>query len=65
MIKFGNVKKGDVIGMVWIVGIFVVKKIYELILFCYLLMIFKVSIDIELDDVLLGLVVIVIIKVSG
>lgn len=48
MICYGIVVKGDVIVIVWIVGIMVVKWIGEFILLCYLLGIEVVIVMFEL-----------------
>lgn len=65
LIKSGNAKKGDVIGTARIAGILAAKKTHELIPLCHPLMISKVSIDIEPDDSLPGLIVTATTKVSG
>jgi len=65
LIRSGNAKKGDVIGTARIAGILAAKKTHELIPLCHPLMLSKVSIDIEPDDSLPGLVVTATTKVSG
>ncbi|MTI45714.1 cyclic pyranopterin monophosphate synthase subunit MoaC [Roseibium hamelinense] len=65
LIKSGNAKKGDVIGIARIAGIMAAKKTHELIPLCHPLMLSKVSIDIEPDDNLPGLRVRATTKVSG
>lgn len=65
LIRSGNAKKGDVIGTARIAGILGAKKTHELIPLCHPLMLSKVSIDIEPDDGLPGLVVTATTKVSG
>lgn len=65
LIRSGNAKKGDVLGTARIAGILAAKKTHELIPLCHPLMLSKVSIDIEPDDGLPGLVVTATTKVSG
>ncbi|CTQ64154.1 cyclic pyranopterin monophosphate synthase MoaC [Roseibium alexandrii] len=65
LIRSGNAKKGDVIGTARIAGILAAKKTHELIPLCHPLMLSKVSVDIEPDDSLPGLVVTATTKVSG
>ena len=65
LIRSGNAKKGDVIGTARIAGILAAKKTHELIPLCHPLMLSKVTIDIEADDTLPGLLVTATTKVSG
>ncbi len=65
LIHSGNAKKGDVIGTARIAGILAAKKTHELIPLCHPLMLSKVTVDIEPDDSLPGLVVTATTKVSG
>lgn len=65
LIRSGNAKKGDVIGTARIAGILAAKKTHELIPLCHPLMLSKVTVDIEPDDTLPGLVVTATTKVSG
>ncbi|MEO1112599.1 MAG: cyclic pyranopterin monophosphate synthase MoaC [Pseudomonadota bacterium] len=65
LIRSGNAKKGDVIGTARIAGILGAKKTHELIPLCHPLMLSKVTVDIEPDDTLPGLVVTATTKVSG
>ncbi|ASP32924.1 cyclic pyranopterin monophosphate synthase MoaC [Labrenzia sp. VG12] len=65
LIRSGNAKKGDVIGTARIAGILAAKKTHELIPLCHPLMLSKVTVDIEPDDALPGLVVTATTKVSG
>ncbi len=65
LILSGNAKKGDVIGTARIAGILAAKKTHELIPLCHPLMLSKVTIDIEADEDLPGLVVSATTKVSG
>jgi len=65
LIRSGNAKKGDVIGTARLAGILAAKKTHELIPLCHPLMLSKVTVDIEADDTLPGLVVTATTKVSG
>nr|WP_280115246.1 cyclic pyranopterin monophosphate synthase MoaC [Roseibium denhamense] len=65
LIRSGNAKKGDVIGTARLAGIMAAKKTHELIPLCHPLMLSKVSVDIDIDDTLPGLVVTATTKVSG
>lgn len=65
LIRSGNAKKGDVIGTARIAGILAAKKTHELIPLCHPLMLSKVTIDIEADVNLPGLLVTATTKVSG
>lgn len=65
LIRSGNAKKGDVIGTARIAGILAAKRTHELIPLCHPLMLSKVSVDIEPDDSLPGLIVTAMTKVSG
>lgn len=65
LIRSGNAKKGDVIGTARIAGILAAKKTHELIPLCHPLMLSKITLDIEPDDSLPGLVVTATTKVSG
>src|SRR5680860_422112 len=57
MILAGDAKKGDVLGAARIAGIMAAKKTSELIPLCHPLALSKVSVDIEADDNLPGLIV--------
>lgn len=65
LIRKGNMKKGDVIGAARIAGIMAAKKTPDLIPLCHPLALTKVSVDIEEDAELPGLVVRATAKVSG
>ncbi|WP_407051344.1 cyclic pyranopterin monophosphate synthase MoaC [Methyloraptor flagellatus] len=65
LIRAGQAKKGDVIATARIAGIMAAKRTHELIPLCHPLPISKVSIEIEPDDALPGLVVTATVKVSG
>lgn len=53
-IEAGDHKKGDVLGIARIAAIMAAKKTAELIPLCHPLMLTKVSVDFELDNVLPG-----------
>ncbi|WP_428669968.1 cyclic pyranopterin monophosphate synthase MoaC [Roseibium sp.] len=65
LIQSGNAKKGDVIGTARIAGILAAKRTHELIPLCHPLMLSKVTVDIEADETLPGLIVTATTKVSG
>ena len=50
MIKSGNAKKGDVLGIARIAGIMAAKKTSELIPLCHPISLSSVSIDFEIDE---------------
>ena len=61
----GNAKKGDVLATARIAGIMAAKKTHELVPLCHPLMLTKVSVDIEPDHDLPGLVVTALTRVTG
>ncbi len=61
----GDAKKGDVLGAARLAGIMAAKKTHELIPLCHPLAISKVTVDIEPDQRLPGLVVRATVKVTG
>ena len=61
----GNAVKGDVLGAARIAGIMAAKRTHQLIPLCHPLQISKVTIDIEPDQALPGLVVRATAKVTG
>lgn len=61
----GNAKKGDVLGTARIAGIMAAKKTSELIPLCHPLLLTKVAVDIEPDEMLPGLRVTALARVSG
>ncbi|MBB4302304.1 cyclic pyranopterin phosphate synthase [Rhodobium orientis] len=65
MILAGDAKKGDVIGTARIAGIMAAKRTHELIPLCHPLLLTKISVDIEPDESLPGLVVTATAKVGG
>lgn len=65
MILEGNAKKGDVLGAARIAGIMAAKKTSDLIPLCHSLALSKVSVDIEADETLPGLIVTTTAKLTG
>ena len=65
LIRSGNAKKGDVIGTARLAGILAAKKTHELIPLCHPLAISGVTVEIEPDVALPGLVVRATVKVDG
>jgi len=65
LIRSGNAKKGDVMGTARLAGILAAKKTHELIPLCHPLMLSKVTVDIEVNETLPGLIVTATTKVSG
>jgi cyclic pyranopterin phosphate synthase len=61
----GDAKKGDVLGAARIAGIMAAKKTPELIPLCHPLALSKVSVDVEPDLALPGLIVRASVKVTG
>jgi cyclic pyranopterin phosphate synthase len=61
----GDAKKGDVLGAARIAGIMAAKKTHDLIPLCHPLAISKVTVDIENDPALPGLIVRGTVKVIG
>lgn len=65
LIRKGNAKKGDVLGVARIAGIMAAKKTHELIPLCHPLLLSKIAVDLELDDSLPGIRVRATAKLSG
>jgi cyclic pyranopterin phosphate synthase len=61
----GQAKKGDVFGVARIAGIMAAKKTHELIPLCHPLPVSKVSVDIEADEALPGVLVRAEVSVTG
>ena len=57
IIRAGDAKKGDVIGTARIAGIMAAKRTHELIPLCHAIALSAITIDIEPDDALPGLLV--------
>ena len=65
MIRAGNAKKGDVLGTARLAGIMAAKQTANLIPLCHPLQLSKVTVDIEEDLALPGLVVRATVKLTG
>lgn len=65
LIRSGNAKKGDVLGIARIAGIMAAKRTHELIPLCHPLMLAKVELEVEPDDALPGLRVTARVKTTG
>lgn len=65
MILKGNAKKGDVIGTARIAGIMAGKRTADLIPLCHPLSLNQISVDIDTDDTLPGLVVTASARLTG
>jgi cyclic pyranopterin phosphate synthase len=65
MIRTGNAKKGDVIGIARVAGIMAAKRTHELIPLCHPLLLNKIGVDIAEDPVLPGLRVTAHASVTG
>lgn len=65
LIREGNMKKGDVIGVARVAGIMAAKQTSNLIPLCHPLIITKIAVDIKEDDTLPGLRVRSTVRLSG
>jgi cyclic pyranopterin phosphate synthase len=65
MIRSGNAKKGDVVGIARIAGIMAAKRTHELIPLCHPLLLNKVGVDVAEDPALPGLRVTAHARVNG
>ena len=65
LIRSGNAKKGDVLGVARVAGIMAAKRTHELIPLCHPLALSKVTLDISPDLTLPGCVVRATVKVTG
>ncbi len=65
LIREGNARKGDVLGVARVAGIMATKRTHELIPLCHPLMVSKVAVDLEPDDGLPGIRVTATVKVAG
>ncbi|MET0606853.1 MAG: cyclic pyranopterin monophosphate synthase MoaC [Beijerinckiaceae bacterium] len=65
LIRAGDAKKGDVLGIARVAGIMAAKRTHELIPLCHPLLLSKVSIDCELNDALPGVRITAMTKVAG
>ena len=65
IVRKGNAKKGDVLGAARIAGIQAAKRTHELIPLCHPLALSRITVDIEPDAALPGLIVRATAKVTG
>ena len=65
MIRAGDAKKGDVIGMARLAGIMAAKRTHEFIPLCHPLALSTISVEITVDDALPGLRVTATARVDG
>ncbi|MET0366776.1 MAG: cyclic pyranopterin monophosphate synthase MoaC [Methylobacterium sp.] len=65
MIRSGNAKKGDVVGIARIAGIMAAKRTHELIPLCHPLLLSKVRVECEEDPSLPGLRLTAEVRVQG
>jgi cyclic pyranopterin phosphate synthase len=65
LVKSGNAKKGDVLGVARVAGIMAAKRTHELIPLCHPLAISRVAVEVEPDDALPGIRVTATVKVAG
>jgi len=65
IVRKGDAKKGDVLGVARVAGILAAKRTHELIPLCHPLAISKAEVELAIDDKLPGIRVRARIKVSG
>lgn len=65
LVRGGNAKKGDVLGVARVAGIMAAKRTHELIPLCHPLLLSKVAVDLALDDALPGIRVTATVRLSG
>ena len=65
LIRSGDAKKGDVLGVARVAGIMAAKRTHELIPLCHPLAVSKIAVDIEPDRARSGLSVRATVKVTG
>lgn len=65
LIRAGDAKKGDVLGVARVAGIMAAKKTHELIPLCHPLLLSKIAVDLVLDDDLPGVRVAATAKLAG
>lgn len=65
LVRSGNAKKGDVLGVARVAGIMAAKRTHELIPLCHPLLLSKVAVDLALDDALPGIRVTATVRLSG
>jgi cyclic pyranopterin phosphate synthase len=65
LVVSGNAKKGDVLGTARIAGIMAAKRTHDLIPLCHPLALSRVTVDLDPDPALPGIVVRASVKVTG
>lgn len=65
LIRAGNMKKGDVLGVAQVAGIQAAKRTSELIPLCHPLLLTRVDVDLAFDDQLPGVQITATVKVNG
>jgi cyclic pyranopterin phosphate synthase len=65
LIRAGDARKGDVLGVARIAGIMAAKRTHELIPLCHPLALARVTLDLVMDDALPGIQVTATVKVTG
>jgi cyclic pyranopterin phosphate synthase len=65
LIREGQMKKGDVLGIAEVAGVMAAKRTSELIPLCHPLVLTKVEVDLELDEALPGVVITATVKTTG
>jgi cyclic pyranopterin phosphate synthase len=65
LIREGQVKKGDVLGIAEVAGVMAAKRTSELIPLCHPLALTTVQVQLELDEALPGVVITATVKTTG
>lgn len=65
LIRDGQLKKGDVLGIAEVAGVMAAKRTSELIPLCHPLALSQVQVDLELDGTLPGVLITATVKTTG
>jgi cyclic pyranopterin phosphate synthase len=65
LIRDGQLKKGDVLGIAEVAGVMAAKRTSDLIPLCHPLALSQVKVDLELDEALPGVVITATVKTAG
>jgi cyclic pyranopterin phosphate synthase len=65
LIRDGQMKKGDVLGIAEVAGVMAAKRTSELIPLCHPLALSQVEVDLDLDEALPGVVITATVKTTG
>lgn len=65
VVREGNARKGDVLGVARVAGIMAAKRAHELIPLCHPLLLSKVAVDLEPDESLPGIRVRATVRLAG